>query len=308
MTEKKIRVGQYTVAITHPDKVFFPDDGITKEDLADYYRRIARVMLPYSAGRPISMQRFPNGIDNEGFYQKEIPDYFPEWIHRARVDLKEGGSQQQVVIENAATLVYLADQGCITPHVWLSRADNLDYPDRMVFDFDPAGDEFEPIRAAAHLLRGILEELGLVPFVMTTGSRGLHVVTAIDRSADFDTVRTFARDVAELLARREPDALTTEPRKEQRRGRLFLDYLRNAYAQTAVVPYAVRARRGAPVATPLEWSELHDRSLGPQTYNIGNIFRRLAAKDDPWAGIQRRARSLSAPQKRLDALISNEKS
>lgn len=293
-------IGRRTVEISNPDKVLFPDDGITKADLADYYARIAETMLPHVRGRPATMQRYPDGIEGETFFQKDVPNYFPDWIKTVEM-AKEGGTVTHLVIEEAATLVYLANQACITPHMWLSRADRPHHPDRIVFDFDPPGKEFTPIRDAARRLRDILEELGLVPFVMTSGSRGLHVVAPLKRTTDFDEVRTFARGVAELLVGRHPDRLTTEQRKNKRGRRIFVDTMRNSYAQTAVAPYAVRARAGAPVAAPLDWDEL-GRGLEPRKYTIANVFRRLARKDDPWAKIERQARALDAPREKLDQL------
>jgi bifunctional non-homologous end joining protein LigD len=234
-----------------------------------------------------------------------VPDYFPEWVTRVSVG-KEGGSLTQLVCNKAATLVYLANQACITPHVWLSRVDHLDNPDLLIFDLDPPDGHLKDVQFAARTLRDVLEELGLVVFVQTTGSRGFHIVAPLDGGADFDTVRTFAQDVAELVARREPDRLTTEQHKEQRRGRVFLDTLRNSYAQTFAAPYAVRPRPGAPVATPIDWAELG--KTDPQRYSIGNIFRRLGQKGDPWKGMQQHARCLSEPRRRLGAMISDERS
>jgi bifunctional non-homologous end joining protein LigD len=295
----EVRVGQYIVNISNVDKVMFPEDGITKGDLVEYYMRIAETMVPHMEGRPISMQRFPEGIHGEWFFEKEAPEYFPDWITRVRVEKKEGGSQYQIVVDKAATLAYLANQACITPHIWLSRADRIHNPDKMIFDLDPPDGSFEPVREAATHLREVLEGVGLVPFVMTTGSRGLHVVVPLDRGEGFDSVRGFSQHVAERLSRENPDRFTTEGRIEKRGGRLFLDTMRNAYAQTSVSPYAVRARPGAPVATPLEWDELEDRSLNSQSYNVGNIFRRLGQKQDPWRGIMKHARSLDEPRRLL---------
>jgi bifunctional non-homologous end joining protein LigD len=293
MPDKKITVDNQTIHLSSLEKVLFPGEGITKGDLIDYYQRIAEVMLPHIAGRPISMQRFPDGIAEEGFYQKEAPAYFPEWIDRVQVWVREEESQQpQVLCNNAATLVYLANQACITPHVWLSRQDRLEYPDRLIFDLDPPSDAFEPVRNAALALREALSEEGLVSFVMTTGSRGLHVVVPIARERSFDEVRGVAHRLVEQLARRAPDRLTVEMAKADRQGRLFLDYLRNAYGQTAVAPYAIRAKPGAPVATPLDWEELGDSSLHSQSYTLKNIFRRLGQKTDPWRDIREQAQSL----------------
>lgn len=302
----EIRMGRHTIETSNTDKTMFPDAGITKGDLIDYYKEIAGTMMKYVEGRPVSMHRFPDGITGEDFYQKEVPDYFPDWIHTVSVKVKEGGKQNQVTIENAATLVYLANQACITPHVWLSKSDHLDRPDRMIFDLDPPADDFDAVRHGARAFRDLLDELGLHSFVMTTGSRGLHVLVPLDGKQDFDTVRQFASDAARLLADRNPKRFTTESRKNKRRGRLFLDYLRNSYAQTAVPPYAARARTGAPVAAPLDWDEVGLSDLNPRKYTIKNIFRRLSRKQDPWSGMMRHASSLKEPRKRLDNLVSGE--
>jgi bifunctional non-homologous end joining protein LigD len=308
MSDEELTIGGRLVRLTSPERLMFPEDGITKADLVAYYRRIAPVMLPHMAGRPVSMERYPEGLGGPRFFHKEAPEAFPEWIARASVTVLESGEvQPQVVCDSEATLAYLANQGCITPHIWLSRIESAgrpvprDYPDRLIFDLDPPGDDFELARRAAGDLAAMLRELGLVPFLMTTGSRGLHVAVPLDGAADFDAVRAFARRLAERLAGRSPQELTTETRKDARQGRLFLDYLRNAYAQTTVAPYSVRARPGAPVATPLEWDELQDPRLSSRRYTTANIFRRLGQRADPWEGIGKHARSLQEAERRLGA-------
>jgi bifunctional non-homologous end joining protein LigD len=291
MTET-LKVGPHEVKITHPDKLLFPEDGISKNDLVDYYTGVAPTMLPYMKGRPISMQRFPDGIDKPGFFEKKVPDYFPEWIDRASIEVKEEGhNQEQVVCDNASTLVYLANQDCITPHTWLSRADKLNCPDQVILDLDPPDGDFGGVVLAAKELRKALKDEGLAPYVMTTGSRGLHVLVPLDRSADFDAIRAYAGGLSARLAKEQPDRFTVEMSKEKRGKRLFLDYLRNSYGQTSVPPYAVRAKRGAPVATPLEWHEL-DEGITSQSFNIRNLFKRLSKKGDPWKGIMDHARPL----------------
>lgn len=293
------------VAVSDPDKVFFPGAGITKGELAEYYGRIADVMLPHVRARCISMHRWPDGIDGDDFYQKEAPRHFPEWIRTESVPKKGGGSVRHVVADDVRTLVFLADQGCVTPHVWLSRVASPDHPDRMIFDLDPPEESeasawVDDVRWAARRVGELLEELTLAPRVMTSGSRGLHLHVPLDASADFDAVRAFARRIAELLAARYPDRLTTEQRKKERRGRIFLDYLRNGYAQTSAPPYAVRARPGAPVATPIEWKELP--GIEPRRYTLRNLFRRLGQKPDPWADIDGDASDLAGAREALDEL------
>ncbi|MBJ3811728.1 non-homologous end-joining DNA ligase [Streptomyces flavofungini] len=285
-----------------PDKKLFPQDGITKADLAEYYRRVAPRMLPELRDRPLMLERMPDGIDGDRFYQKEISDYFPDWIHRTTVP-KEGGEVTHVVCDDTATLVYLAGQACITPHRWLSRGDRPRRPDRLVFDLDPPAQDFEPVRRAAHRLRELLDELELPSGLMTTGSRGLHVVVPLNRRDDVDDVLAFARAAAETLAARHAKELTAEPRKEARKGRLYLDVARNGYAQTVVAPFAVRSRPGAPVAVPLGWEELDDPALTARRWSVTDLGDRL--EKDPWEGLARRGRVVAAASRRLRGLAKS---
>lgn len=306
MTTKRVVVGARVIELSNAGKVLFPESGITEGELAEYYLAVSPHMLPHVAGRPISMQRFPEGIDQAGFYAKQAPDYFPDWIERVDVEVLETGEiQPQVIINNPETLVYLADQACITPHTWLSRAGQLHAPDKLIFDLDPP-ESFESARATARSLRVLLDELGLVSYVMTTGGRGLHIGVPLDGREDFEVVRALARDVADALAAREPERLTTETRKKARRGRLFLDYLRNAYAQTSVPPFAVRARAGAPVATPLKWDELDDPDLTSQRFTMKNIHDWLAKAGDPWADFYSHGQSLDEARARLPRLAGKD--
>jgi bifunctional non-homologous end joining protein LigD len=244
------------------------------------------------------MQRFPDGIEAEGFFQKNAPDYFPDWIARERL-AKADGSTHHVLLNDAATAAYLANQGVITLHVGLSTVARIAKPDRLIFDLDPADDDFAKVQDAARRLKELLDEVELASFVQTTGSCGLHVVCPLDASADFDTVRDFAHRLAGILAARHADALTIEQRKEARGRRVFIDYLRNAYGQTAVAPYSVRAEPGAPVATPLDWPEALAADLTAQRYVVRNIFQRLGQKADPWAAIDRSAATVSKAAQRL---------
>jgi bifunctional non-homologous end joining protein LigD len=292
-----------SVKITHPEKVLFPGDGITKADLAAYYERVAEWMLPHVRFRPVSMQRFPDGIEGKGFFHKDIPDYFPDWIRRVEVP-KAKGTVTHLIACDPDTLVYLVGQNTITPHVWLSRADRVWQPDRMVIDLDPApGSDFGAVRRAARQTGELLEELGFTPFAQVTGSKGIHVWTPLRRRARHDDVRAFAGQIGAVLAARHPDALTTEWRKEKRDGRILVDTARNTYAQTAIPPYAVRPRPGAPVATPIEWDELSDSRLRPDRWTVKNVLRRLAAKGDPWADIGSYARGISRARRRISSML-----
>jgi bifunctional non-homologous end joining protein LigD len=291
------------VTLTHPDKVLFPDDGLTKRDLAEYHERVAGWMLPHMRGRPVSMQRFPDGIEAKGFFHKDIPSYFPDWIKRVEVP-KSGGSVTHVVASNVNTLLYLVNQNTITPHVWLSRADRVWQPDRMVIDLDPPpGGDFTAVRRAARHTGELLRELGFTPFAQVTGSKGIHVWTPLRRRARHDEVRAFAGQVGAALAKRHPDALTTEWRKEKRDGRILVDTARNTYAQTAVPPYSVRARPGAPVATPIEWDELSDSRLRPDRWTVKTVLRRLSQRGDPWADITSYARGIARARRRVEQLL-----
>lgn len=290
------------VELSKPDKVLFPDDGVTKQDLADYYADVAEVMLPHLRGRPIAMQRFPDGVGASGFFEKKLPQHFPDWFDRVEVETAEE-PQEQPVVADRRSLVFLADQACVTPHVWLSRRERLQCPDQLIVDLDPAADDVGAVRAAVRVTADLFDELGLVPWVKTTGSRGYHVQCPLDGSSDFDDVRSFARGVADLLAQRHPDELTVEQRKRNRGDRIYVDVMRNAYGQTAVPPYAVRARAGAPVATPIEWSEL--TRVTPDRYTISSVRRRLAQRSDPWAGMQDHAQSLETPRRRLEELMAS---
>lgn len=289
------------VEVTHADRVLFPGDDITKGDLVDYYSGVADAMLPHVKNRPLTLWRYPRGIAEKGFVQQDFADSLPDWMGRAAVR-KERGTVVHPVADRREALVWLANQNCITLHAWLSRQDRLDQPDRVVFDLDPSTSDFAAVRSTARALADVLDDLGLASYLKTTGSRGLHVVVPISRGPDFDEVRRFARDVAEVVADDDPARRTVEMRKDKRGERIYLDVMRNAYAQTAVAPYAVRAQAGAPVATPLEWDELSSRGLRPDRFTIRDVPKRLAGQGDPWADMSRHTRSLTRPMQRLAKL------
>jgi bifunctional non-homologous end joining protein LigD len=299
-----ITAGDITVRIPNAGKVLFPDDGITKEDLAQYYADAAGRMLPWLRDRPVTMMRYPDGLTGQRIVQKNVPAYFPDWIRRVEVPKEGGGVVEQAVCGQPADLVYLASQACIEIHGFTSRADKLDAPDQLVFDFDPPDDKhFTEVRSAALWARELLdEELGLTSYVRTTGGRGLHVHVALDRRAGFDPVREFTHRAAALLADRHPDVVTAEQRKDKRGQRVYVDVMRNAYAQLVVALYAVRARPGALVATPLTWSEVEDAGLEPGQFTISTVRARLDSPDDPWAGFSQARHGLGRASKRLAEL------
>lgn len=302
MVEKSSKSGGVEVAgvsISKPDKVMFPDDGVTKQDLAEYYADIAGVMVPHVADRPVNMQRFPDGIEGGGFYEKKVPSHFPDWVETVEVETADG-PQRQVVAGDRRTLVYLAQQGCVTPHTWLSRTSSLDQPDQLVFDLDPSRDNLADVRKATRAIGELLDDLGLTTFLKTTGSRGYHVLVPLRASESFDAARDFARAVAEVAVSRQPKLLTLEQRKDKRGDKVLVDVMRNGYGQTAVPPYAVRARPGAPVSTPIEWDELG--RVKPSHYDVTSVLRRLAKRDDPWKAMRRRAQGLGKAREKLSRL------
>lgn len=282
--------GGFQVDVTNSTKMMYPRDGITKGDMVSYYSRISAFMLPHIRDRPVSMLRYPDGIDGESFFQKQVPDHFPGWFKTAKV-MKKGGQVVHAIVQKEADLAYLANFACITPHVWLSRAGSLERPDRMVLDMDPSADDFSTVKDAARAAASELRSLGLEPFIMTTGSRGLHVTIPLDRTAPFKEVLALAKEVADRMVEAD-DRFTTERLKADRNGRMLVDVFRNAYGQTSVPPYALRARDGAPVATPLDWEELSDPEITSRRFDFRSIFGRLRTIGDPWSDIERHAGSI----------------
>lgn len=307
MTEIQIEASGRTITIPNADKVLFPKDGFTKSDITNYYLRVADIALPYYRDRPLTMQRFPDGIGKDGFFQKNASGHFPDWVDQIEMKKEVDGTVHHVVVNSAATLVYLAGQAMISPHLGLARNDRPDYPDRMIFDLDPPGEDFKLVQSAARRFRKLFDKIGIASFVQITGSRGMHVVVSLDRSADFDKVRELARRIADGLADSSPDKFTTEQRKAKRGGRLFLDTGRNAYGQTAIGPYGIRALAGAPIATPLEWEEALSGRMGPRRYTIKNIFRRLANKRDPWVEIGDHAIPAGRLENEISRLFKNRR-
>jgi bifunctional non-homologous end joining protein LigD len=268
--------------ITHPDKVLFPEDGITKGELAAYYETIAPLMLPHLRARPVTMERYPSGIGKPGFMHKDVSKGFPAWLERVEVPKKDG-TVRHPLVNDARSLRWLANQNCITPHVWTSRAPNLYRPDLCVFDLDPSRDDPEALRAAALHVRGLLGELGLPSWVKTSGSKGFHVVVPLDATADFGEVSWFAHAVGARLVERDPDRLTQAFAKADRGGRIYVDTGRNGYSATVAAAYAVRARPGAPVSAPCTWEEVETGQASPRTFTLRNMAGRVARVGDLWS-------------------------
>ena len=285
--------------ITHPEKIMFPDEGITKREMAAYYERVAPLMLPHMRGRPVTMERYPSGIHNKGFMHKDVSRGFPEWLERVEVPKKDGVVHYPLV-NDLRSLLWITNQNCITPHVWTSRVPTLHLPDVCVFDLDPMKDDAEVLRNAAVGLRDLLDELGLPSCVKTSGSKGFHIVVSLDGNQDMGQVGHFAHRVGAAMVRRQPEFLTQEFAKADRGGRILVDTGRNGFGATFASVYAVRARPGAPVSAPCTWQEVESGSVLPQSFNVRNMEARVADVGDLWCEMT--AGPFDVAEQRLSAL------
>jgi bifunctional non-homologous end joining protein LigD len=289
--------------ITHPEKLLFPEDGITKGELAGYYEAVANVMLPHLRGRPVTMERFPAGIERKGFIQKDVSRLAPAWIERVEVP-KKGGSSVYALVNDERALRWITNLNTITPHVWVSRLPELKAPDLCVFDLDPSLDDEPALRAAALLVKHTLEELGLSSAIKTSGSKGFHIVVPLDGSADYEAVWRFSHTVGTLLVKRHSQVFTQEFIKADREGRILIDTGRNGFGATFAAAYAVRPRPGAPVSMPCSWEEVIAGEVGPRTFTLRNVPRRLAASGDVWETLHARPLSLSEAIAKLSTWVS----
>ena len=277
--------------ITHPEKVLFPDDRITKGELAAYYEAVAPAMLPHIRARPVTMERYPSGIGAKGFFHKDVSKGFPEWLERVEVP-KKGGTVHHPIASDTRALLWMANQNCITPHVWTRRAPNLYHPDICVFDLDPSEDRPGVLRAAALALRDVLRDLGLESWIKTSGSKGFHIAVPLDGHARVGDVERFAHQIGRRLVEADPEHLTQEFSKSDRGGRILVDTGRNGYSATFAAPYAVRAKPGAPVSAPCTWEEVATGAVGPQTFTLRSMPARLEAAGDIWADMLTRGTRL----------------
>ena len=290
------------VLISHPDKVLFPAEGITKAELAAYYETIAPLMLPHIRNRPITMERFHRGIEQPGFFQKDVIKGFPPWLKRVEVP-KHGGTVHHPIANDVRSLLWLANQNSITVHVWPSRAPKLYNPDVCVFDLDPSREnENEALCEAAVQLRDLLTELGLQSWVKTSGSKGFHIAVPLDGKADFGMVARFSHGVGRLLVQQNPDSLTQEFSKVDRAGRILVDTGRNGYSATFAAAYSVRAKPGAPVSAPCTWEEVENCRVGPRTFTLRTMMARTSKVGDLCRTLLRSKRSLTRPIEKLRRL------
>jgi len=287
--------------ITHPEKVLFPDDGITKGELAAYYEAIAPVILPHLRGRPLTMERYPTGINKKGFWQKDVSKGFPPWLQRVEVP-KHGGIVHHPIVTDLRSLLWVTNQNTVTQHVWTSRVPELKYPDLCVFDLDPSEHDPAAVRAAAIDLRDLLEELTLPSWIKTTGSKGFHIVVPLDGKTPIASVARFANAVGALFVSLAPDRLTQEFSKKDRSGRIYVDTGRNGYHATFAAAYTVRAKRGAPVSAPCTWEEIERGEVDPGTFTLRNMPERIEKVGDLWADLRRRGRSLKRATEKVAKL------
>jgi bifunctional non-homologous end joining protein LigD len=296
--------GDIAIACTNVERVMFPGDGITKGEVLTYYRDVAELIVPELRGRPLTVVRYTKGIDRGGFYQKHYQKHFPAWLDRVAAGTRT--VVEYPVVDSAAGVVYLANQGAIELHVWTSRRDALQRPDLLVFDLDPPDGRFDLARQAAQRVRALLEQLELPAFVKLTGGKGLHVVVPLDDGAEFDEAGELATRIGALLCRRHPDLMTMEFYKKDRRGRLFVDVLRNAIGATLVAPYSLRGRPGAPVSAPIAWSELDDPALCADGIRLRDLREWLDRRGDPWDALRAHAGVVRAARRALAELSDGE--
>jgi bifunctional non-homologous end joining protein LigD len=299
---KKAAAAKPDVVISHPEKVLFPDDGITKGDLAEYHELVASLMLPHLKGRPVTMERYPAGIGKKGFWQKSVEKGFPAWLERVDVPKKDGVVHHPIVTDERS-LMWLVNQNTITQHVWTSRVPNLFNPDVCVFDLDPSQDDPAPVRVAAIGLRDLLEEIGLPSWVKTSGSKGYHLIVPLDGKSTTEDVERFAHQVGRVFVSHAPDHLTQEFNKVDRKGRIYIDTGRNGYSATFAAAYTVRAKAGAPVSAPCTWPEIEKGIVNPNTYTIRNMAGRIKKAGDIWADLLNSKRSLRRPIDKLKKML-----
>lgn len=300
--EASVQIDGHNLKFTNLKKLYYPDEGYSKGDVLRYYDSVSGLILPHLKDRPLSLKRYPNGIKEQYFFQKDSPESFADWLRTESIESDHRGSTiNYVFAEDRASLLYLVNLGCIDHNPWMSRSPNLDNPDFVLIDLDPQECSFELIVDAALLVKGVLDRIGLAGYPKTTGGDGMHVYIPVEPIYSYDDTRTFAELIARLVTREKPEMFTT-PRSvsKRQRNRVYFDWVQNAKSKTIAAPYVLRAYSGAPVATPLEWAEV-THGLHPKQFNITNAPARFAQKGDLFAGV------LEKPQTLDHALVKLEK-
>jgi bifunctional non-homologous end joining protein LigD len=296
--EASLTIDGRTLKFTNLSKVFYPDEGYTKRDVLNYYDGVADLILPHLRDRPLSLKRYPNGIKQQYFFQKDAPESFAPWLRTELID-----DINYVFAEDRASLLYLVNLGCIDHNPWMSRSPSLDNPDFVLIDLDPQDCPFDKIVEAALLVKRILDKIGLSGYPKTTGGDGMHVYIPVEPIYSYEETRTFAELISRLVIAENPSLFTT-PRSVSKRqkDRVYFDFLQNGRSKTIAAPYVLRAYPGAPVATPLEWSEVR-RGLHPTQFNITNALDRFAAHGDLFAGVLHQPQPLEAALANLEKLF-----
>lgn len=271
------------VNISHPDKILYQDAKISKEDIAHYYASISAYMLPHLKDRPLSLKQYPEGIEHTGFFHKHAASFYPDYLPIYTLDAHKTSDKMQMVgAKTAKDLVYLAGQNAIEFHTPTSKAKNSHKPDQIILDFDPSDDDFEKVRTLALITIDILQEKNLQCFVKTTGNRGVHLHIPIKPTKTYEVIKPIAKEISEYIEKQQPDLATTQLRKNKRDNKVFIDYLRNDFAMTAVAPYSLRANKIAGIATPISYAELKNNKINAQSFTIKNIAKRMQNFNDPW--------------------------
>jgi bifunctional non-homologous end joining protein LigD len=296
-----------TVKLTSPDRVLYPDDGITKGDLFEYYRQVGVAIVPHLKDRPFTMKRYPHGIAGEVFFQKQAPKGMPNWIptRQFRTLPREGGPRlvDFPLVNTPEAVLYMVQMNCIDMNAWYSRVDKPDRPDFVLFDLDPPDGGFELAIEVAHLIRELLDELELPGYVKTSGADGIHVVAPITRRSTFEQTYHFAEQASRLLERRHPGKLTTEWLKKKREG-VLVDHRQNGHGKTIASVYSVRPKPGAPVSTPLRWEELTPE-VRPRDFGMAEALERIERHGDLFAPVLREPRPLAPAARKLERLGSD---
>jgi bifunctional non-homologous end joining protein LigD len=293
-----------TLKFTNLDKVWFPNDGYTKRDILNYYDAVADWMVPHLAGHPLSLKRYPNGIHEEFFFQKDIPESYPGWLRIEPIHSEHRGEPiRYVVADDRATLLYLTNLGCIDQNPWMSSIETLDYPDYILIDLDPQECTFDRIIEAMGLVKDVLDEIGLKGYPKTTGGDGMHVFIPVEPRYTYEQARSFAEIISQVVIGERPELFTT-PRSvaKRRKGRVYFDYLQISSAKTIAAPYVTRAYDGAPVATPLDWAEVK-KDLTPRTFNLTNAVDRFKEVGDLFQPVLTKRQKLEPALKKLAGLL-----
>lgn len=298
----ELKVGKINLKLTNLHKIYWPDEGITKGELVNYYTEIADVILPYLKDRPESLHRFPNGIKGTSFYQKDFDiNNIPEWLSTQEIYSESNRANvDYLVCSDKATLLYMANLACIEINPWNSRLKNLDKPDWLVIDLDPENIPFTEVVKTAQVTKGILDELEIVGLCKTSGATGLHIFIPMGARYHYDSVRNLAHLLAQKIHERLPNTTSLERQPKKRQKKVYPDFLQNSKGQTLAAPYSVRPRPGAPVSTPLQWSEVNAK-LDPGNFTIKTIFKRLDKLGDIWKPVLGKGADLNKVLEKIEA-------